>query len=133
MPEAVQDEEGRSGSRSVLVVDDDRELTAALKDGLAECGAYRVTCVHDGRDVLAAAHAVLPHVIVLDLVLGAVDGTELLESFREDGILRHVPVIVCSALLTDSYEPPPRPGQRVRYLAKPVSLDELVGVIDELT
>jgi CheY-like chemotaxis protein len=82
--------------RTVLVVEDDRELSETLADVLKEY-EYRVECAHDGRAALEQLRRDTPAAIVLDLRMPGMNGLEFLERRCEDRVLASIPVIVLSA------------------------------------
>jgi two-component system, OmpR family, KDP operon response regulator KdpE len=61
----------------VLVVDDDPQLSRALRITLRAAG-YEVATVGDGRAALHEAADRLPDLVILDLGLPDLDGTEVL-------------------------------------------------------
>jgi two-component system phosphate regulon response regulator PhoB len=109
----------------ILVVDDERDITALVAYHLAKAG-YRVTTAATGPDALKAVAAEPPDLIVLDLMLPGRSGFELLEELRAGAATRDIGVI----LLTARKEEP----DRIRglslgaddYLTKPFSPEELV-------
>ena len=74
----------------ILVVDDDREVTAMLARFLADEG-YRVAAAHDGAEALASLADAAPDLLVLDVVLGPEDGFDVLATIRRTS---DVPVIM---------------------------------------
>jgi CheY-like chemotaxis protein len=78
---------------SVLIVEDDPGLRRALAINL-RARDYTVTSVAEGRAALSAAAASPPDVVILDLGLPDMDGTEVIEGLR--GWSR-IPIIVLSA------------------------------------
>ena len=109
----------------VLVVDDERDITALVAYHLAKAG-YRVTTASTGLAALQAVEAQVPDLVVLDLMLPGRSGFEVLEELRRREETRDVGVI----LLTARREEP----DRIRglasgaddYLTKPFSPEELV-------
>jgi CheY-like chemotaxis protein len=80
--------------RTVLVVEDDRELAGVLADALSEYG-YRVECAHDGAVALARLEsAQRPSAIILDLLMPEMDGLEFLGSRKDNSAISDIPVIV---------------------------------------
>lgn len=65
----------------VLLIDDDRELCALIRDYL-EPLAYEVTEEHDGPAGLERAQAETFHAIILDVMLPGMDGFEVLRRLR---------------------------------------------------
>jgi two-component system response regulator MprA len=79
--------------RTVLVVEDDRELAGVLADALSEYG-YRVETAHDGAVAMARLASERPAAIILDLLMPEMDGLEFLGSRRDNSALSDIPVIV---------------------------------------
>ena len=84
-------------SASVLVVDDDRINRMVLSRDLEREG-HRVTAVEDGTRALEALRAEPFDVVLLDVVMPEMDGYETLARIERDEELRHLPVIMVSAL-----------------------------------
>jgi two-component system, OmpR family, phosphate regulon response regulator PhoB len=81
----------------VLVIEDEVDLATTLEYNLRAEG-FKTKVVHNGRDGLAAATAdPLPDVIVLDLMLPDINGTEICRRLREQERTRDIAVIMCTA------------------------------------
>jgi CheY-like chemotaxis protein len=81
----------------VLYVDDDpvgREVFEAM---LFEDG-YRLEPAEDGGEALAKAKALVPDIILLDVMMPVLNGFEVLEHLRRDPVLADVPVLLVTAL-----------------------------------
>ncbi|MBU6236293.1 MAG: response regulator [Planctomycetes bacterium] len=65
----------------VLVVEDDRSLSEILVYNLDKAG-YEVSFAFDGRDGLSQAQLKLPDIILLDVMLPVIDGTEVCRRLR---------------------------------------------------
>jgi len=74
----------------VLLVDDDRELTAMLAQYLGGEG-FAVQTVHDGKNVLEHLAAADIDLIILDIMLPGRSGLEVLQELRRRG---HVPPVL---------------------------------------
>jgi adenylate cyclase len=81
----------------VLVVDDDSLNRMLLSTNLQQQG-YLVALAQDGKQALEMLHAQPFDVVLLDLLIPEMDGYQVLERMKQDPILRHLPVIVISAL-----------------------------------
>jgi len=77
----------------VLVVEDDEEITQALKRSLRLEG-YDVRDAPDGERALAEYRAFLPDLVLLDLGLPKIDGIEVARLMRADG---DVPILMLTA------------------------------------
>ena len=108
---------------SVLVVDDDTQLVRALRINLTARG-YTVITVADGRAGLRAVARCRPDVVVLDLGLPDLDGTEVITELRT---FTHVPIIVLSARTdsTDIVDALDRGADD--YVTKPFGVEELIA------
>ena len=94
MTTVAPDRQGR-----VLVVDDDSLNRRVLARALGAQG-YEVATAEDGRQamrLLQAAGSIFD-VVLLDILMPEMDGYEALARIKEDDRLRHVPVIVISAV-----------------------------------
>jgi two-component system, OmpR family, response regulator len=119
----VQDE--TAGSR-VLVVDDEPNLVEVVSMALRFQG-FTVESAASGREAIAAVAAFKPHLIVLDVMLGDMEGFEVA---RRLGAQRAgVPIIFLTA--RDSTEDKVRglSGGGDDYMTKPFSLEELLARI----
>jgi two-component system phosphate regulon response regulator PhoB len=81
----------------VLVIEDEVDLATTLEYNLRAEG-FTVRLAHSGRQGLASATAEpLPDVIVLDLMLPDLSGTEICRKLREADRTRDIPVVMCTA------------------------------------
>ena len=100
----------------VLVVEDSNFLRIAHERILTKAG-YEVTSAADGEEALRAAKDKLPDVILLDLLLPKVSGTEVLKALKNDPVTQAIPVIVVSCLSQKNEEKLKQAGA-VEYLEK---------------
>ena len=117
----------------ILVINDSPEFLALMRDFLTDEG-FRPELHASGDGVLERVHAVSPALIVLDLVLGEIDGWVVLTQLRADELAREIPVILCTA----ATERARRHGEElasagVQLLEKPFDLDHMLAMIVELT
>jgi two-component system cell cycle response regulator DivK len=78
---------------------------------------YQVAEYETGGAAIAGFVADPPDLLLLDISLPDMDGTELLAHVREDGALRHLPVIAFTAHASDQ--------ERSRFLA--LGFDEYIS------
>jgi adenylate cyclase len=81
----------------VLVVDDDSVNRLLLSRSLEQEG-HRFATAEDGRRALEILRAESFDVVLLDVVMPEIDGFEVLAQMQADSELRHIPVIMISAL-----------------------------------
>ena len=80
----------------VLVVDDEPDLLELVRINLAQSG-YTVETAASGSDALAALRRAPPDVMLLDLMLPDLSGTELCARVRADQRLAALPIIMLTA------------------------------------
>jgi two-component system, cell cycle response regulator len=82
---------------SVLLVDDDAINRMVLARRLERDG-HRVTAAENGLQALDLLHAEPFDIVLLDVLMPELDGYDTLAGIVGDGKLRHIPVIMISAL-----------------------------------
>ena len=109
----------------VLVVDDERDITALVAYHLAKAG-YRVTTAGTGVAALEAVALEVPELIVLDLMLPGRSGYDVLAEIRRREETREIGVIVLTARRDEADRIKGLAGGADDYLTKPFSPEELV-------
>jgi two-component system KDP operon response regulator KdpE len=107
----------------VLVVDDEPQIVRALRINLSARG-YQVLTAHDGASALRAAAETKPDVVVLDLGLPDLDGTEVIAGLRG---WTTVPILVLSARTDSSDKVEALDAGADDYVTKPFGMDELLA------
>lgn len=79
----------------ILLIEDDREVSAYLRRGLHELG-IAVDCVADGSDGLQLARGPEYDALIVDRMLPGLDGLEIIRRLRGEGV--RTPVLILSAL-----------------------------------
>jgi two-component system, OmpR family, response regulator ResD len=109
---------------SVLIVEDDEVIGKSMASHLAAAG-FEPTWVMNGVTGLARLRYERPDVCVVDLMLPALDGWELIETARAHGI--GTPVIVVSARGSEQDRVQTLELGADDYMVKPFSMRELVA------
>jgi two-component system KDP operon response regulator KdpE len=107
----------------VLVVDDEPSILRALRINLT-ARQYQVTTAADGAAGLAAAARDRPDVIILDLGLPDMDGTEVIHGIRG---WTSIPIIVLSAWGQEHAKVTALDAGADDYVTKPFGMDELLA------
>jgi two-component system, OmpR family, response regulator len=113
----------------ILVVEDDRETSSYIANGLIEEG-HSVDCFADGRDGLLQATTETYDVMIVDRMLPGLDGLSLVRTLRSAG--RQVPVIFLTSLggVDDRVTGLEVGGDD--YVSKPFAFSELLARIHAL-
>jgi two-component system, sensor histidine kinase and response regulator len=94
-------EEQETDGGSILVVDDN-ELTRSLLARRLGRQGYSVAVAESGVEALAMIEGAAYDLILLDIVMPELNGIQVLERLKRDPALRHIPVVMISAL--DEFE-----------------------------
>jgi DNA-binding response OmpR family regulator len=113
----------------VLVVEDNADLAAGLRYNL-ELEGYEVRVADDGAAGLGAARDWRPDLIILDLMLPAIDGFQLLQSLRGGG--DQTPVLILSARGEEADKVRGFRLDADQYVTKPFGLLELLERVKSL-
>ena len=107
----------------VLVVDDDGRNRKLAVDVLRLAG-LRTLEAATGGEAIARATAERPDVILLDLQLPDLDGTEVARDLRADPRTAEIPVVALSALRLEGREDWLREAGFSGFLGKPIDVPE---------
>lgn len=107
----------------VLVIDDEPQIRRALKTGL-EARGFKVRDVSQGEDALAVIAAREPDVVILDLGLPDLDGSEVIKRLRG---WSQVPVIVLSVRDRQEDKIAALDAGADDYVTKPFDMEELLA------
>lgn len=103
----------------ILIVDDEvtnvEILNAALEDDYEICFAI------SGEEAIRIAHAVLPDLILLDVLMPGIDGYEVCRRLKEDQLIADVPIIFTTALDDQEAEVRGLSLGAIDYVTKPIS------------
>jgi adenylate cyclase len=83
---------------ALLVVDDNEDNRYALTRRLAREGYANVATAVDGEEALALLRGKRFDLVLLDIMMPKVNGYEVLAQLKADDKLRHIPVIMISAV-----------------------------------
>jgi len=121
------------GALRVLIVDDEPAAVEMLTDLLNARGNYEVQTAINGFEAGMLAERFSPHVILLDLMLGDVDGRDVCTNIKQNPALAATKVIAVSGQLTS------RQGQKLLsegfdgYLSKPFESSDVLRAVEEAT
>lgn len=113
----------------VLVIEDDEPIGDFIRQGLQEAG-FQVDIVNNGPDGFQLGSARSHDVIILDVMLPGMDGLELLQRLRNDGV--NTPVLILSAKRSVSDRVLGLQAGGDDYLIKPFAFAELLARVQSL-
>ena len=117
--------------KKILVVDDDKAITALLESLLSSQG-FIVSVANDGLDAMVQVKKNIPDMIVLDIMMSEINGYDVCNNLKFDEKFKHIPIIV---LTSRDEELDPMIGRLmgISYMHKPIDtkalLDKVQGVL----
>jgi two-component system KDP operon response regulator KdpE len=109
----------------ILVVDDEPQITRVLRTSLSPHG-YEVRIANDGESALEVFEEWNPDLIITDLSMPKMTGTELCENVRDRS---QVPIIILSVRGEDKHKVEALDKGADDYVTKPFSINELLARI----
>lgn len=82
-------------SHQILIIEDDPD-TIDLLQVVVRSGGYEPVAALGGREGLARAAQLKPALVLLDLMMGDIDGWTVLRTIKEDPAMADVPVVILS-------------------------------------
>jgi CheY-like chemotaxis protein len=118
--------------RKILIVDDEATFSRMVRMNLEQTGQYEAREENRATHAMAAAREFKPDLILLDVIMPAMDGGELASKIRADSALGHIPIVFLTATVSkkESQDSGFTSGGFL-FLAKPVSLENLLSTIDQ--
>ncbi len=123
---------GASSPYRVLVIDDDPDLLATIKQGLHLLGGYDVVVANEGIAGLEAFFATPVDCMIVDLSIPGLNGYQLIRALRGDAHTAQTPIIVLSALPQEQVEVIGLLSGADAYLYKPVDLQTLIDTVERV-
>ncbi len=125
----LEERKGRSDKKKVLVADDDPAILEAITLILEDSGYDVKTTVNGYTEKLAQKY--LPDLILLDLWMAGVNGSNICKGLKSNTLTRHIPIIMISAN---------KDTQRIAeeagadgFLAKPFDMKDLLSTVATYT
>jgi DNA-binding response OmpR family regulator len=113
----------------ILIIEDDRKMSAALVSGV-EAAGYEVVAAGSAEEGFFLVHSLRPDLLLLDLTLPQRNGLDILRQIRREGLDLRVLILTSHNTVEDRVE-----GLKTGaddYLGKPFSFPELMARIDAL-
>lgn len=115
----------------VLLLDDDEYVLRVISHVL-EVAGFQVILTRSTADAIASIDAMLPDMMILELLLSETSGLDVMRYLRNKAGKRHIPIMAIAGV-TGGYQM----GQALQegvdvYLGKPVAVDELMEGITKM-
>ncbi len=118
-----------SSRKHILVVDDEKDLCDLISYNLKRAG-YEVAAVHTGRDALDYVSEKSPDLVVLDVMLPELSGTEVASRIRSNPSTAALPIVMVTAKGAEVDQLVGLTVGADDYIAKPFSTKILLARIE---
>ena len=115
----------------ILIIDNNRDFAHSAKLALERTGRYFVYEENDGSKAHQTAQGLKPNLILLDIAMPETDGGEVAARIESDPTLNRTPIVFLTALVTKRETKSGLQIQGHPFLAKPISIPELVAAIEQ--
>jgi len=120
-------------SKKILIVDDNEQDRMIMKRYLFQAGYYTLFMAESGKEALAIAFNEKPDLIILDIMMPVLSGSEVGEILKNDQRTSKIPIIFLTGLLQK--EEAEHLGYQIsgdHFLSKPVKPTELISMVERI-
>ena len=118
--------------KNIMIVEDEEDQANILKI-ILEGEGYGVLKAKDAKECLEQLEKESPDLILMDIIMPGMYGTELLESLKQDAKTQDIPVIVTTIVspMAGIEEDVRKIAPDAGFLPKPVSREQLLTKVRE--
>jgi CheY-like chemotaxis protein len=118
--------------KRILVVDDEVSFTRLLKLNLEQTDEYEVRAENRAEEAMASARAFHPDLILLDILMPRMVGSDVAARLQADAHLKATPIVFLSAAVggkwAKEYEDT---AGGLAFIAKPASVEDVLSGIEQ--
>ena len=129
-PEVEAVIKGEKHSLKLLIVEDNTEFRTFLRNELS--GKYHIIIASNGLEGIEKAREQQPDLVITDVMMPEMTGTELCHQLKNDVQISHIPVILLTAKASDKAQIEGFEAGADAYITKPFNMEILLMRIDNL-
>lgn len=126
-----REEAGEEGTRRVLVIEDEPNISEAIRYILSRDG-WSVSVLDTGTEALAEVERVAPRLVILDAMLPGQSGFDILRALRARDASAALPVLMLTARGGQAARALAEEAGASRFMAKPFANAELLAAVRQL-
>ncbi|RYY35823.1 MAG: response regulator [Sphingobacteriaceae bacterium] len=115
--------------RRILAVDDNEDILEIIQLVLEDCG-YQVITLTNGHNLFEKIREHNPDLILLDIMLGDMDGRELCKEVKQKKDTQYIPVILISATHDGGNYAGRDQDKPDAFIAKPFDINLLLDTVE---
>ncbi|BAY64946.1 multi-sensor hybrid histidine kinase [Calothrix brevissima NIES-22] len=116
----------------LILLAEDNEANILTFSGYLEAVGYRLILAKTGQEAIALSKSQSPNLILMDMQMPGIDGLEAIKQIRADSHCVNIPIIALTALAMPGDREKFLAGGANEYLCKPVKLQQLAALIQQL-
>ncbi|OGF97968.1 MAG: hypothetical protein A2Z06_03200 [Candidatus Glassbacteria bacterium RBG_16_58_8] len=116
----------------ILIVDDEHDIVEMIRFAL-EADGHEVHEAKDGMDGLEKARALVPDIILLDVMMPKLDGYKVCRMLKFDSKYREIAIVLLTARTGFKDVTIGMEVGADRYLTKPFDVSEVVDLVNQIT
>jgi CheY-like chemotaxis protein len=116
-------------AKKILIVDDD-PVTLEMLEKILVLEGYWVAKGKNGKEALYIANEYMPDLIILDIVMPIMDGTEAIEHLEKNPRTKNIPILCLTSLISENEEFENSILNR-RFFSKPIEKEKLLKEIEK--
>ena len=116
--------------KTILIVDDNEDIITTYRVVLDRMG-YGVVVVKDGLEVLDVIEKVKPDLVLLDVLLPGLSGSEICKSIKETAQTRDIQVVAITASVSADTRKRMKEVGADEFLLKQIDVSDLNRVIKQ--
>jgi len=118
--------------KKILIIDDEKDFTKIVKSNLERTGRYEVKTENKGSLGLDVARAFNPDLILLDILMPDMEGSEVAYQLKNDKDTKNIPVVFLTAVVKkEEVETSSGVIGGHPFIAKLTDIKELIAHIEE--
>ena len=121
--------------KKILLIDDEEDFCFFVKSNLESRKEFRVITAAEGKEGIELAKREKPDLILLDIVMPEMTGSDVIEILSKDSQTKQIPVVFLTGVVTREEMGPEEPMKRIggwNFIAKTVGLEKIISFIEEI-
>ncbi|MFO7999877.1 MAG: response regulator, partial [Marinilabilia sp.] len=128
--EGEKTEEDAAHKPSVCIIEDDAELAQWLEDLFSK--TFKTYVFHDGKEAYSKLTSLMPDILICDVMLPGMSGTQLCRRTKSRVETSHIPVVLLTARSGEENVLEGLKTGADSYMTKPFNIDILKAQVDSL-